>query len=380
MKNILVALLIIICSVWLLWIRLNSSSPAEPKKPTVATVNRSIASPPRTEREQYQALSEVIRVFESDLALEKLTPITTVLNTELPRLRTEDRYRIYMQLEQAINAYINRLNRDQSALIERYAELQSQLWQQVDTAEPTPSVMAQMMNLVTPSTPDPVAEQTAQLDSDRQAEQRFEQQWPHVIKQGLTTKQQQTLAALAKQQIDVLYLGEGMYEFRLNPRYWVTHVAPHLAKADQVYFALVAEQEQQQYAYDAALVISWQALGERVQVWEQYLKNHPKSYFVDDAQRKHDEYLEFLLLGMDNTPTYEQGVLLPEVQAAYLQLIQQYPNSRFSKTLQLFQQQFPANPSEDLAVSPSEGLSDQPIDVAAAARRATALAKDQINN
>lgn len=380
MKNILVALLIIICSVWLLWIRLNSSSPAEPKKPTVATVNRSIASPPRTEREQYQALSEVIRVFESDLALEKLTPITTVLNTELPRLRTEDRYRIYMQLEQAINAYINRLNRDQSALIERYAELQSQLWQQVDTAEPTPSVMAQMMNLVTPSTPDPVAEQTAQLDSDRQAEQRFEQQWPHVIKQGLTTKQQQTLAALAKQQIDVLYLGEGMYEFRLNPRYWVTHVAPHLAKADQVYFALVAEQEQQQYAYDAALVISWQALGERVQVWEQYLKNHPKSYFVDDAQRKHDAYLEFLLLGMDNTPTYEQGVLLPEVQAAYLQLIQQYPSSRFSKTLQLFQQQFPANPSEDLAVSPSEGLSDQPIDVAAAARRATALAKEQISN
>lgn len=380
MKNILVALVIIVCSVWLLWIKLNSSSPAEPKKPTAATVNRSATSSPKTESERYQALSEVIRVFESDLVLEKLAPITMVLNTELPRLRTEDRYRIYMQLEQAINAYINRLNRDQSALIERYAELQSQLWQQVDTAEPTPSVMAQMMNLVTPSTPDPVADQTVQLDSDRQAEQRFEQQWPQTLKQGLTTKQQQTLAALAKQQIDVLDLGEGMYEFRLNPRYWVTHVAAHLAKADQVYFALVAEQEQQQYAYDAALVISWQALGERVQVWEQYLKNHPKSYFVDDAQRKHDEYLEFLLLGMDNTPTYEQGVLLPEVQAAYLQLIQQYPNSRLSKTLQLFQQQFPANPSEDLAVSPSEGLSDQPIDVAAAARRATALAKDQISN
>ena len=67
---------------------------------------------------------------------------------------------------------------------------------------------------------------------------------------------------------------------------------------------------------------------------------------------------------MDNTPTHEQGVLLPEVKAAYAQLIVQYPNSRLSKTLQLFEQQ----------------LADNPSDVPAAARRAMALAKDQISD
>lgn len=366
MKNALVLLLIVMCSVWLVWIKLNSVSAVESRKPTPSTTN-SPASKPKNEREAYQSLAALIRVFESDLSLDHLIPINAALGTELPRLSMADRYRIYQQLQQALQAYTNRLNRQQSDLIERYTELQAQLWQQVytqNTAQTEPSADPLNSQIIADTAPDLAAEQAAQEASDQAAQQRFDQQWPQTLQQGLSAKQQQLLEALAKQQIEVLYFGEGIYEFWLNPNYWVKQVAPHLTKADQVYLKQAAEQEQQPYAYDAGLVVSWQVLGERVQIWEQYLKNYPKSYFVDDAQRKHDAYLEYLLTGMDNTPTHEQGVLLPEVKAAYAQLIVQYPNSRLSKTLQLFEQQ----------------LADNPSDVPAVARRAMALAKDQISD
>lgn len=369
MKNILVVLLMIACSVWLLWIKLNTASLIEPKKTATAAISSPTTNKPKTEREVYQALSGLIRVFESDLVLGNLTPITTTLSTELPRLRTEDRYRIYEQLNQAIHAYMSRLNQQQSVLVERYAELQSQLWQQVYEQDQRETTAVPVAAIAAPITePDPIAEQARQAETDRKAKQRFGQQWPKTLQQGLNTAQRQTLDALAKQQIDMLYLGEGLYELRLNPNYWVIHVAPHLAKADQVYLSLVAEQEQQQYAYDAGLVISWLELGQRVQAWARYVADYPKSYFVESARAKHDAYLQDLLLGMDNTPTHEQGVLLPEVKAAYAQLIAQYPNSRLRKTLQLFEQQL------------ADSSSDQSSDVPAAAKRAMALAKDHIGD
>lgn len=362
MKNALIIVLIVLCSIWLLWIKLNTASPIDSKKTPVAATSSSHASQPKNEREAYQALSGLIRVFESDLVLDNLTPITAALDKELAQLSPADRYRIYAQLEQAINAYIGQLNTEQAEIIERYVALQGQLWQQLDTAG------ALAADPVTPETESTAADAIHELMpqqalSPQLAQQKFDQQWPQFLKQGLGSRQQQTLDALAKQNIQVLYVGEGMYEFWLNPKYWVEHVAPHLAKADQVYFKQVAEQEQQPYAYDAGLVISWLQLGARAQVWAQYVQDYPDAHFAELAQAKRDNYLSTLLIGMDNTPTHEQGVLLPEVKAAYAQLTQQYPNSQLSKTLSLFEQQ----------------LAEQPEDVPAAARRAIALAKDQIS-
>lgn len=374
MKNALIIVLIVLCSIWLLWIKLNTASPTDREEiPVAATNSINNNSQPKTEREAYQALSGLIRVFESELILDNLTPITAALDKELPQLSPADRYRIYAQLEQAIHAYIGQLNTEQAEIIERYAALQGQLWQQLDTAgalaiDPVASEVDQPLRNPDPETEATAADATAeplpqQALSPQLAQQKFDQQWPQFLKQGLSSKQQQTLDALAKQNIQVLYVGEGMYEFWLNPNYWVEHVAPHLAKADQVYFKQVAEQEQQPYAYDAGLVISWLQLGARAQVWAQYVQDYPDAHFAELAQAKRDNYLSTLLTGMDNTPTHEQGVLLPEVKAAYAQLTQQYPNSRLSKTLSLFEQQ----------------LAEQPEDVPAAGRRAIALAKDQIS-
>jgi len=400
MKNLLVLALIVLCSIWLLWIKLHQTTPVDAD---VVSNSRQVAtatSKPQTASEVHQALSGLIRVFESRLTLDNLIPITTALNTELPRISLADRYRIYTQLEQALSAYTDQLNSEQADMLERYAALHSQLSQQIEPqplelqqqedAQPqsgdTNSNINDAANIdadaakvsASDATDQPSA--SSELDSANPATQQtepqqptppnrqitqatFEQQWPQFLRQGLSSKQRQLLDALAKQQIEIAYAGEGSFAFRLNPNYWVEHIAPHLPKADQVYLKQVAEQTQQPYADDAGLLISWLELGQRVQVWAQYVQDHPDGYFTEMAQANRDDNLNTLLVGMDNTPTHEQGVLLPEVKAAYAQLIQQYPNSQLSKTLSLFEQQ----------------LAERPDDVPAAARRAIALAKDQIS-
>lgn len=377
MKNLWVVLLIVLCSIWLLWIKLHQVSPPEAASASTRDTASVTISKPKTAREFYQALNGLIRVFESDLTLDHLTPITTALSTHLARMSIDDRYRIYVQLEQALDAYTHQLNREQGDILERYAALQSQLWQQLDTqqepnettASETPDSALVDTNVAEIGSTEAAEPMTASTDTQNPSDQlqtsqaaAFAQQWPAFVQQGLSSKQQQLLDALAKQQIEIAYAGEGSFAFRLNPNYWVEHVAPHLAKADQVYFQHVAEQTQQPYADDAGLLISWLELGQRVQVWAQYVQDHPDGYFTEMAQAKRDGDLNTLLVGMDNTPTHEQGVLLPEVKAAYAQLIQQYPNSQLSKALSLFEQQ----------------LAEQPDDVPSAARRAIALAKDTI--
>ena len=135
MKNLWVVLLIVLCSIWLLWIKLHQVSPPEAASASTRDTPSITISKPKTAREFYQALNGLIRVFESDLTLDHLTPITTALSTHLARMSIDDRYRIYVQLEQALDAYTNQLNREQGDILERYAALQSQLLQQLDTQQ-----------------------------------------------------------------------------------------------------------------------------------------------------------------------------------------------------------------------------------------------------
>lgn len=131
MKNLFVLVLIFLCSIWLLWIKLHQTTPVDAE---VISNSRQVAtatSKPQTASEVHQALSGLIRVFESRLTLDNLIPITTALNTELPRISLADRYRIYTQLEQALSAYTDQLNSQQADMLERYAALHSQLSQQL---------------------------------------------------------------------------------------------------------------------------------------------------------------------------------------------------------------------------------------------------------
>ncbi|MEC7121292.1 MAG: hypothetical protein VXW65_15505 [Pseudomonadota bacterium] len=365
MKNYIVILIVVVAGIWLLWIKSNQIQ-ASATHTTATHTRATVTDRADPVSSDFAALTQLIRVFESNLDLSSLNAVNQQLKSELPKLSLQQRYQVYEQLQQAIAAYVSQLNHQHNALLEHYAAAHMALWQKIAEAPDSGSqgMMSQLGELFgSTGKTEAELEQRRWEALEKQQAQAFAQQWPAAMQQGLNDIERQLIQDLDRQQIDILDIGEGLFEFRLNPRYWIEPFGKMLTAADRAYFALMAEQNQEQYYYDAAIAISWEALGQRAYAWERYLATYPDSYFGKAAEQAHQEYVMHLLVGMDNTGTVYQGQLDPMVKAAYDTLRQQYPRSQLAKTLGLFEQELQAAADPDVQV---------------VARRAMSLAKDRI--
>ena len=143
---------------------------------------------------------------------------------------------------------------------------------------------------------------------------------------------------------DILDIGEGFYVIRLNPNYIVKRFAPALMQADQVFVKAIAQQNQEQFYYDAGVAIIWKELGERAVFWEQYAQKYPKSFFAKDAKVLADYYLYFFIYGMDNTHPLQyfdeqenKPVIENEAEQAFTLIKTKYPNSNVSQKIRQFE-------------------------------------------
>ncbi len=83
-------------------------------------------------------------------------------------------------------------------------------------------------------------------------------------------------------------------------------------------------------ARDAALVIGWDELAQRAYATEQYIQTFKEDTLtIADAQFIYENYINTMLLGMNNTPIfdYETTVFSSEAKTAYGSFINEYPNS-----------------------------------------------------
>lgn len=143
---------------------------------------------------------------------------------------------------------------------------------------------------------------------------------------------------------DILDIGEGFYVIRLNPNYIVKRFAPALTQADRVFIKALAQQNQEQFYYDAGIAIIWKELGERAVFWEQYAQKYPKSFFAKDAKVLADYYLYFFIYGMDNTHPLQyfdeqenKPVIESEAKQAFMLIKTKYPNSNVSQKIRQFE-------------------------------------------
>lgn len=143
---------------------------------------------------------------------------------------------------------------------------------------------------------------------------------------------------------DILDIGEGFYVIRLNPNYLVKHFAPILPHADQVFIKAIAQQNQEQFYYDATIDISWKELGERAIFWENYTQQYPNAYFLKDAKALANYYLYYFLHGMGNSMTVEyfdeqenKPVIESEAKQAFAWIKNKYPNSNVSQKIKLLE-------------------------------------------
>ncbi|MCP2039770.1 hypothetical protein L1281_000340 [Neisseria sp. HSC-16F19] len=155
---------------------------------------------------------------------------------------------------------------------------------------------------------------------------------------------QQRQEAVAPAWLVYRYAGEAMGEIAPRADYFQALTGSHGSTASRDYAAIVAEHDKTMLTNDAAIAIPYPALVQRLIDWEQYLAKHPQSPWLAEALCSYHLHQSLLLQGVDNTPAfdYEDNKPVPQVAAAWRDLMQRAPDSPVSA---LLQKQLQGNPT-----------------------------------
>ena len=100
--------------------------------------------------------------------------------------------------------------------------------------------------------------------------------------------------------------------------YLLVAFEPLLTPAMREYLSIRNVEQHVRFSEDAALQISWDAVGDRIATWEAFLHKYPTFSWRHAAQYWRTMYLETYLTGMDNTRTFtDNGTLEQEVRRSY---------------------------------------------------------------
>jgi hypothetical protein len=113
----------------------------------------------------------------------------------------------------------------------------------------------------------------------------------------------------------------------------ITRVGPFLTGAMRRYVELIRREQEQPCCGDAAIMISWDDLGDRAAAFDRFVVDHPNAAASAEASTKRRQYLGLLLTGSENTPAFSWKTkeMKPEVRASlarYAAKYQQLPSGR----------------------------------------------------
>lgn len=154
----------------------------------------------------------------------------------------------------------------------------------------------------------------------------------------------------------LLQQSEGIYDTGLDSASLV-EFAPELSP-DMSAWVIFRDQEDHIHrviAGDASLAISWQELADRLQRWEEFLRQHPADAPESEPEIHFMAYIFFL--GLANTPiTTDNGRLDPEVLAAWRRFADRNPQSEYVSLIRMLtpaleKDGFRWTPSEDAMVA-----------------------------
>lgn len=128
-------------------------------------------------------------------------------------------------------------------------------------------------------------------------------------------------------------MGEGLTEIHSLPGYYESVFKNKVTPDYGAYISQMAKDSKENYAVNGSLLITWEELGERLIVWENFINKYPKSPLIKSAKNIYHNYLLDYLLGMDSDRIYdsEEGKMYDDKKEAYNKLIKKYPNSATAK-------------------------------------------------
>ena len=141
-------------------------------------------------------------------------------------------------------------------------------------------------------------------------------------------------------------MGEGDVEIRTQPYFYYNIFAKYVTADFYDYLKILREEDAVLYEADAGLSISFEDLGERIVVWEGFLRKHPNTGLLENVLERYFTYQIDYLLGMDNTPTAEydeeseEYIFTPETLAEFTRFLRKYPDSPTTELIEFFMKNY----------------------------------------
>ncbi|MFP3831528.1 hypothetical protein [Chryseobacterium sp. SIMBA_028] len=140
-------------------------------------------------------------------------------------------------------------------------------------------------------------------------------------------------AELNKAGLEFRVMGEGLTEIHSLPEYYVSVFKNKVTPDYDAYISQIAKDNKENYAVNGGLLITWEELGDRLIVWEDFMNKYPKSPLIKVVKQDYHNYLLDYLLGMDSDRIYdsEEGKIYDDKREEYNRIIKKYPNSITAK-------------------------------------------------
>jgi len=116
-----------------------------------------------------------------------------------------------------------------------------------------------------------------------------------------------------------VYVSEGMHYLDAQPDYFLNKFSDRVSAGVFEFLKIRSHELKQGFSDDAAMLISFEELYQRVIRWERFINEYPNSILSQEANSFYKIYLEVLLTGMDNSRVFdlENNTINPEVKSLY---------------------------------------------------------------
>ena len=126
-----------------------------------------------------------------------------------------------------------------------------------------------------------------------------------------------------------IYSTDGTYYLDAIPDFLYNTFKNRVSEGLVEFLYIRKEELKQGFSQDAAMLISFEDLYQRVKRWENFLKNYPNTVYNSEAISYFETYLVTLMTGMDNSKIFDfqYNSLLPEINTLYENIIKDEPIS-----------------------------------------------------
>lgn len=150
---------------------------------------------------------------------------------------------------------------------------------------------------------------------------------------------------LRKHDLIIEEIGEGMVIITTKPTFYYKLFNNYVGNDYKTYLQIQSEENKMLYQADAGLAISFNSLGKRIVLWENFIAKFPKSNLLPAVKENYKSYQLDYLLGMDNTPTLSfmedtERYIYPENLNEFEIFTKNNPKSPTVKLITLFKENY----------------------------------------